>query len=57
MHIEHLHSGELVEDGARREAGSERFEPGAQRDVEAIGQEGDEDVRLDAVLKLMIDRT
>ena len=37
--------------------GGQRLEPGAQRDVEAIGQEGDEDVRFDAVLKLMEDRT
>jgi hypothetical protein len=31
-------------------------EPGAQGDVRAVGQEGDEDVRLDAVLELMVDR-
>ena len=36
--------------------GAQRFELGAQRDVKAIGQEGDEDVRFDAVLKLVIDR-
>src|SRR5208282_487788 len=28
----------------------------AERDVETIGQEGDEDVRLDAVLELVVDR-
>ena len=27
-----------------------------QRDVQAIGEEGDEDVRLDALLQLVIDR-
>ena len=53
--IEHLDVGELVEHGARREAAGERHEPGAQRHVQAIGHEGDEDVRLDAALQLMID--
>ncbi len=52
VHVEHLHGGELVEHRARREAGRQRPEPGAQRDVQAIGQEGDEDVRLDALFQL-----
>ena len=56
VHIEQLHGGELVEHRPRGEAGSERPELCAQRDVQAIGQEGDEDVRLDAVLELMVDR-
>ena len=51
MDVEHLHGGELVEHRPRREAARQRFEPCAQRDVEAIGQEGDEDVRLDALLR------
>src|ERR1700688_1113445 len=55
MHVEHLHGGELVEHRPGREAGSQRLEPCAQRDVQAIGQEGDEDVRLDALLELMVD--
>jgi hypothetical protein len=54
--IEHLDGGELVEHGPRGEAGGQRLELGAQRDVQTIGQEGDEDVRFDAVLKLVIDR-
>src|SRR5882672_11317439 len=37
-------------------AGRQRLELGAQRDVKAIGQEGDEDVRFDAVLELVVDR-
>src|SRR5580704_137286 len=56
MHVEHLDSCELVEHGSRREARRQRLEPGAQGDVQAVGQEGDEDVRLDAVLELMVDR-
>src|SRR4029077_5290453 len=54
--IEHLDGGELVEHGPRGEAGGQRLQPGAQCDMQAIGQEGDEDVRLDAVLKLVVDR-
>jgi len=55
--VEHLDSGELVEHGSWGEAGRQRLELGAQRDVKAVGQEGDEDVRFDAVLKLVVDRT
>jgi hypothetical protein len=29
---------------------------GAQRDVKAVGEEGDEDMRFDAMLKLVVDR-
>lgn len=36
--------------------GGQRLEPGAQRDVQAVGDDGDEAVRFDAVLKLMVDR-
>src|SRR5258707_15426072 len=54
--VEHLDGGELVEYGSRGEAGGQRLELSAQRDVKAIGQEGDEDVRFDAVLNLVVDR-
>src|SRR6266852_8395467 len=55
--VEHLDGGELVEHGPRGEAGGQRLELGVQRYVQAIGQKGDEDVRFDAVLKLVVDRT
>jgi hypothetical protein len=38
------------------EAGRQRPEPGAQRDVQTVGEEGHEDVRVDALLQLVIDR-
>src|SRR5713101_6493446 len=56
VYVEHLHGGELVEHSARGEAGGERLEPRPQGDVEAIGQEGDEDVGFDTRLDLVIDR-
>src|ERR1700687_6415316 len=56
MHVEHLDGGELVEHGPGGEPGGERLEPSAQRDVQTVSQEGDEDVRLDTVLELMVDR-
>ena len=31
-------------------------EPRAQRDVQAVGQEGDEDVGFDALFELVVDR-
>jgi hypothetical protein len=54
--VEHLHSCQLVEYCAGREASGERFEAGAQRDVKAVGDERDEDVGLDALLEVMLDR-
>ena len=41
---------------ARGEAGGQRPEPGAQRDVQTIGEEGHEDVRLNALLQMVVDR-
>src|SRR5580658_8882738 len=48
--------GSLQTCSSRREAGRQRLEACTQRDVQAVGQEGDEDMRLDAVLELMMDR-
>ena len=45
-----------VERGSRGEPCGERTEPGAQRDVQTIGQEGDEDMRFDPLLQLVVDR-
>ena len=56
MHIEHLDGGELLEHGARRESRRQWLEPRAQRDVQAIGHEGDKDVGLDAAFELVVDR-
>ncbi len=53
--VEHLDGGKLVEHRPRGEAGRQRPEPGAQRDVQTIGEEGHEDVRLNALLQLVID--
>ena len=57
VNIEHLDGGELVQHGPRGEAVRQRLEPRAQGDVETIGEEGDEDVRFDALDQLMVDRT
>jgi hypothetical protein len=54
--VEHLDGGELVEHSPWSEAGGQRFELCAQRDVQAIGEEGDEDVRFDAMFELVEDR-
>ena len=57
VNIEHLDGGELVQHGPRGEAVRQRLEHRAQGDVETIGEEGDEDVRFDALDQLMVDRT
>jgi hypothetical protein len=55
--VEHLDGGQFVEHGPRGEAGGQRLELGAQRDVKAIGHKGNEDVRFDTMLELVKDRT
>src|ERR1700686_2328959 len=56
VHVEHLHGSELVEHGPGSEARCQRAQSRAQRDVKAIGEEGDEDVSFDALLELVVDR-
>jgi hypothetical protein len=56
MQIDHLHGGELFDEAVRREAWRQGVQAAVERDVEAIGEEGDEDVRLDARCVLVKDR-
>jgi hypothetical protein len=37
VHVEHLDGSELVEDGARGQAGGKRAEPRSQGDMQAVG--------------------
>ena len=55
--VEHLDGGKLVERGSRGEPCGERAESGAQRDVQTIGQEGDDAMRFDPLLQLVVDRS
>ena len=56
MQIDHLHGGELFDGAARGQTGRQGMQPPAKRDVQTIGEEGDEDMRLDAPLILVKDR-
>ena len=56
VHVDHLHGGKLLQHAARRQPRRQRIQAPRQRDVQAIGQEGDEDVGLDACLELVKDR-
>jgi hypothetical protein len=51
VHVNHLHGGELVEHGTRRKSRRQRFQSAAESGVQAIGEKGDENVRLDARLE------
>ena len=53
MHIEHLDGGKLVQNGTWGQAGCERTQPGSQGHVQAVGHEGDKDMRLDPTLELV----
>ena len=55
MDVDHLHGGKLLQHAARREPRRQRVQAPRKSDVQAIGQEGDEDVRLDARLELVKD--
>ena len=55
MEVDHLDGGELLDDGARGEAGRLGPSEVLQSHEQAIGDERDEDVRLNALLELMED--
>ena len=56
MDIDHLHGGELCQRAAGGEAGSEAVQASGQGDLQAVGEEGDEDVGFDAPFVVMEDR-
>ena len=56
LYIEHLHGGKLIEHGSRCQPTCHRAQSRPQRDVQAIGHEGDKDMRFDSVLELVADR-
>jgi hypothetical protein len=56
VHVQHPDGGELVEDGARGQAGGKRAKPRARGDMQAVGEESDEDVRFAAAFEPVIDR-
>ena len=55
VHVDHLHGGELLQHAARRQPGRQRMQAPRKSDMQAIGQKGDEDVRLNTCLELMKD--
>jgi hypothetical protein len=57
VNIEHLHGGHIVQYGPWREPARQRLEPRTQRHLQAIGHEGDKDVRLNAIFQPVIDRS
>src|SRR5437764_11501396 len=56
MDVYHLHGGKLLQHAARRQSRRQRMQAPRESDVQAIGQKGNEDVRLDASLELVKDR-
>ncbi len=54
--VDHLQGGELLDHAAWRQPRCQSAQPPRKSDVQAIGQEGDEDVGLDARLDLVKDR-
>jgi len=56
MHIDHLDRGHLVQHRPRRQSRRQRAQPSLQCDLQAVGQERHEDMRLDTRIVLMIDR-
>ncbi len=55
MHIEHLDGGHFFQNAAWRQSGSGFLELKPEGDMQAIGEEANEDVRFDAIISLVID--
>jgi len=56
VHVDHLNGGEFFEQATRGQTRRQSFQTMADGDVEAVGEEGDEDVGFDALRLLMVDR-
>ncbi len=55
MQVDHLEGGNLLQDRARCQPRRERPQPLFERYLQAVGDEGDEDMRLDAIITLVVD--
>lgn len=55
VNVQHLDGGELFKHGARRQSRRQRAQALLQSYLEAVGEEGHEDVGLDTLLALVID--
>ena len=53
MHIEHLDGAKFVQNRTWGQSECERTQPGPQGHVQAVGDEGHKNVRLDPVLELV----
>jgi hypothetical protein len=57
VHVDHLHGRELLEHATWRQSRRQGVQAPLEGDVQAIGEEVDEDVRLDPFFLLVKDRT
>ena len=56
MDVDHLHGREFLQHRPGGQAGRQGAQPMLQRHHQTIGDEGDEDMRLDAMVALVVDR-
>ena len=56
VHVDHLHGGEFLQHRARGQPRRQGAQALFQGDLQAIGDEGDEDVGFDAMVELVVDR-
>ena len=57
VNVKHLDGFEFIDDFARRESLGQSFQLRLQCHLQAVGEKGNEDVRFDTCLGLMVDRT
>ena len=57
MDVDHLHGGEFLQRAARGQSRRQGMQTTLERDLQAVRQERDEDMRFDPSLVLMEDRT
>ncbi len=56
MHIDHLQGGELLQNSPRCQSRRQGAQPMFQRDLQAVSDKRNEDVGIDTILALMVDR-
>jgi len=54
MHVDQVDGGELLQYCARCESRCERSQRLLERDLQTVGDDGDEDMRFDAIIAVMV---
>jgi hypothetical protein len=56
MHVDHLEGGEFLQGGPRGQSRGQGPQAGLEGDLETLGEKGDEEMGVDTLVELVVDR-